>query len=512
MAVVVNRTAVVSERVGVVRQLTEPSPGSSLAAAPELCRVSVIGGNTQLDVGLPAAVPIAAFIADLVALIESRNPDVTESDDGVVPLRTRQHTLARIGQDAIAPSRTLTEAEVYDGELLVLREVSAKESPALFDDVIDAVSRLTAVEFGSWSPMAAQRTGLVASAFAVVAVLVTLAWSRSYGDGLAAPFLLAGFGLAAFVGAGIAARKYADGLTATWLALDGVLLLFGAAALFVPNSLGSPHLLFGCVVALAAAMLGYRLTGSGTTTFATTATMAVFGAATAATRLIWNPALPQIAAGLLVVAIAGISVLPRLAAALARLPVPPVPTAGAAIDPADHEPRPTIEGIGAIGATALPSAAGLGQRAKAANRLQSGMLIGCTIAAVAGALGAAEPLAGHRHWPGLALALVVVLVLCLRGRSFADLTQATTLIVGGCVVAVALAVGVALSDPAGTVWAVGLLLVFGAAAAGFGVIGPRVEVTPVTRRVGELFEYLLIVLLVPLVLWVMDVYATARNL
>ncbi|MGF6889163.1 type VII secretion integral membrane protein EccD [Nocardia sp. GAS34] len=474
--------------------------------------MSVIGGNTQVDVGLPTAVPIAAFIADLVALIESRNPTVTESDDGIVPLQARHHTLARIGQDPIAPSRTLTEAEVYDGELLVLREVSAKELPALFDDVIDAVSRLTTVEFRSWSPLAAQRTGLAASVLAVIAVLGALAWSRLHGDGLAAPFLLTGFGLAAFVAAGIAARKYANGVTATWLALDGVLLLFGGAALFVPNSIGSPHLLFGFVVALAAAVLGYRLTGTGATMFATTATVAVFGAAAAATRLVLDPATPKIAAGLLVVAVAGISAMPRLAAVLARLPVPPVPTAGAAIDPADHEPRPTIEGIGAIGATALPSAAGLGQRVKAANRFQSGMLTGCTIVAVAGALGAAEPLDGHWHWPGLALALVLVLVLCLRGRSFADLTQAATLIAGGCVVAIVVAVGVAPVDPDGPVWAAGLLLVFATAAVGFGVIGPRVEVTPVTRRAGELFEYLLIISLVPLVLWVMDVYTTARNL
>ncbi|MER7453418.1 type VII secretion integral membrane protein EccD [Nocardia beijingensis] len=477
-----------------------------------MCRVSVIGGNTQLDVGLPAAVPIAAFITDLVALIESRNPDMTESDDGVAPLRTRHYTLARIGQDAIAPSRTLSEAEVYDGEMLVLREASAKQSPALFDDVIDAVSRLTAVEFRSWSPSAARWTGLAVSVVAVVAALFALARSRSDGDGLAAPLLLAGFGLAAFAAAVIAAHRYSDELTATWLGLDGVLLLFSGAALFVPDSLGSPHLLLGFSVVVVAAVLGYRFTGAGATMFATTVTVAGLGAGAAAAQMIWDVALPKIAAGVLVAAIAGLSAVPRLAAALARLPVPPVPTAGAAIDPADHEPRPTIEGIGAIGATALPSAVGLGQRAKAANRFQSGMLAGCTIVAVAGALGAAAPLDAHRHWPGIALALVAMAVLCRRGRSFADLTQAAILITGGCVLGIGLGAGLALADSAGRLYAAGLLLLFAAAAAGFGVIGPHVEATPVTRRTGELFEYLLIISLIPLVLWVMDVYATARSL
>ncbi len=471
----------------------------------------MIGGNTQLDVGLPATVPIAAFIGDLVELIESRTVDVTESDDGAVPLRTRHWTLARLGRDAISASRTLSEAEVFDGELLVLREVSAKESPALFDDVIDAVSRLTSADFRGWSPSAARWTGLVAAVLAVVAALLVLAVSRTNGDGLAAPFVLTGCGLAAGVAAGFAARTYADELTATWLALIGVLLLFGGAALFVPGGLGSPHLLLGFSVTLVVAVIGYRVIGVGATMFSTAATVAVFGGIAAAVQLIWDLDLPQISAGLLIAGIAVISLVPRFAAGLARLPVPPVPTAGAAIDPADHEPRPTIEGIGAIGATALPSAVGLGQRAKAANHYQSGMIAGCTIVAVLGALGAADPF-GDVGWQGIALALVTAVVLCLRGRSFADLTQAATLIGGGGTLVVALSVGLALGNPDYRLPAAGVLLLFAAAAVGFGVIAPHVEVTPVTRRAGEIFEYLLIVALIPLVLWIMDVYSVARNI
>lgn len=46
----------------------------------------------------------------------------------------------------------------------------------------------------------------------------------------------------------------------------------------------------------------------------------------------------------------------------------------------------------------------------------------------------------------------------------------------------------------------------------FGVIGPHIEITPVTRRSGEIFEYLLICTVIPLVLWIMGVYAMARNI
>ncbi len=498
------------ERTGVVRQLTETLSSGAGTAEPELCRVSVIGGNTQLDVGLPATVPIATFMGDLVALIESRNPAPVDTEDGGAPLQTKHWTLARLGRDAIAPSRTLTEAEVFDGELLVLRSVSAKESPALFDDVIDAVSRLTANDFRGWSPSAARWTGLVASVVAAVLALALFAAGRADGLGIAAPFLATGVGIGAAVAAAIAARKYDDELTAVWLSFGALLLLFGGAALFVPGDLGSPHLLLGFSVTLVAAVAVYRATGTGATLFTAAITVAVCGGVAALVRMVWDPALPKIGAGLLVAAIVLISAVPRLSAVLARLPVPPVPTAGGAIDPADHEQRPTIEGIGAIGATALPSAAGLARRARVANQYQTGLLIGCAIAGVAGALGAADPL-GNARWQGIALAVVTAIILCLRGRAFADLAQAATLIIAGATIVAALLAGLALggADP---LLSGGLLLALAVAVVVFGVIGPHIEITPVTRRSGEIFEYLLICTVIPLVLWIMGVYAMARNI
>ncbi|RDI64504.1 type VII secretion integral membrane protein EccD [Nocardia pseudobrasiliensis] len=455
--------------------------------------------------------PIASFIGELVALIESRNPDPAEAEEDSATLETGHWTLARLGREPIPPHRTLTEAEVYDGELLVLRSVSAKEAPALFDDVIDAVSRLTSDSFRGWSPKAARWTGLVAAVASALLAVLLLAASRAHGQELIPAFLAAGTGIGAMVAAAIAARRYLDALSATWLALAALILLFTGAAMFAPGPLGSPHLLLGFSVLLVAAAIGYRATGVGATLFSLAITGSIFGAIAAAVRMLWEPALPRVAAGLLVGALILISSVPRLAAMLARLPVPPVPTAGAAIDPADHEPRPTIEGIGAIGATALPSAIGLGRRAEAANRYQSGILAGATIAAVVGALGAADPLDSAR-WQGIALAVVTAIILALRGRSYADLTQAGTLIGAGAVTIGGLLTGLGIGDSRYLVPAAGFLLIFAAAVVFFGVVGPHIEITPVQRRAGELFEYLLIILVIPLVLWIMGVYAMARNI
>ncbi|WP_306360382.1 type VII secretion integral membrane protein EccD [Nocardia sp. CC227C] len=473
--------------------------------------MSVIGGNTQLDVGLPANVPIAVFIGDLVKLIASRNPGLADSEDGEAVVQPEHWTLAKLGRDAIASSQTLVDADVYDGELLVLRSVAAKEAPALFDDVIDAVARLTDTDFRGWSAVSARWVGLSVTVVTVLLALGLAALSRGAGDTFVAPAMLLGGAVIAGVAAMIAVRKYADELTATVLMLCMLLLTFGGAGLAVPGAIGSPHALLGASATLLFAIVGYRLIGVGAAVVAAVVSIIVFSCGAAAVRMIWDVEMSKIAAGVLIVAMLLLSMTPRLAAGLARLPVPPVPTAGAAIDPADHEPRPTLEGIGAIGATALPSAHGLGQRARAANLYQTGILVGVTLGAIVGAIGAADPL-GAAKWQGITLAVVISIILCLRGRAYADLAQASILIVGGCLTYLSLLVLLALGDSDQLLLSVGLLLLFAVGATGFGVIGPHIEVTPVTRRFNEIFEYMLIVSIIPLLLWLMGIYAMARNL
>lgn len=130
----------------------------STAIEPQLCGVSVIGGNTQVDVALPATFPIANFTPDVGTLTASRNPDLSEhEEDG--PPAARHRTLSRLGHTAIDPVRTLTEAAVFDGDLLVLGTVDSVDCPALFDDVIDAVARLTD-SFRGWTAESAGPAGL----------------------------------------------------------------------------------------------------------------------------------------------------------------------------------------------------------------------------------------------------------------------------------------------------------------------------------------------------------------
>ena len=107
----------------------ERRAGRTTPIEPALVRVSVLGGNTQLDVGLPAAVPVAVLIGELVTQITSRVPVQHDPDDPDVDPSTqppdRQHrwTLALVGQEPLVPNRTLSESGVRDGDLLMLQLV-----------------------------------------------------------------------------------------------------------------------------------------------------------------------------------------------------------------------------------------------------------------------------------------------------------------------------------------------------------------------------------------------------
>jgi len=476
---------------------------------PQLCRVSVIGGNTQVDMALPASIPVANFIPDVVALIASRNPDLSEHDDGGAQLHAEHWTLARLGHEPIGPHRSLTEAEVFDGELLVLRAVDTDEAPALFDDVIDAVARLTESSFRGWTSETAGRAGLAAAIAGSAGAAALLLLTAARGQSLPAGVVGLGAGLLTLVAAALTARFYAGARAATALSLCGLVLSGTGAAVLVPGGVGAPQLLLGCAVTLLLAVLMMRLVGTGSTVFAAVITTTTLGIAGAGATTLWHPALPKVGVVAVVCALLGVTFAPRIAVAMARLPVPPVPTAGGVIDPRDHEQRPTIEGIGAIGATAIPSAAGLGQRSRLANEYQSGMLAGLALATVFGAL-AATGSAEHR-WQGAVLAAAAGLVLCRRSRAFADLTQATTLVLGGCTILVALPIllGARLHNLA--LPAAEILVVFSAAAVVVGVIAPRVEVSPVVQRLGEILEYLLICVIGPLAFWILDIYGLARN-
>ncbi|GAB92227.1 type VII secretion integral membrane protein EccD [Gordonia rhizosphera] len=477
---------------------------------PDLTRISILGGNTQVDVALPSSIPIAALLPDLVTLIESRNPQRHRADP--TDDEKREHwTLSKVGQDPIESHRSLREAQILDGDLLILKSVVSRETPALFDDVIDAVGRLNESRFTSWSARSARIMGFVVAMVASVVAALILCSSRQESDtwlpGLISALLALGF----VVAAAVVSRYYRDDGAATVLAFCAQPLVFAAAMLVTPHPLGAPHLTFGCAASLVTAVIVYRLTGVGPMMHSAILFASAGGLVAAGEVTIFGSDVAKVGAAMAALAVLLVLLAPRFTIALARLPLPPVPTSGGPIDPIDAEVRPSIEGIGAIGAMALPSAAALERRAYTANQYLTGIVLGTAVLAGIGALLAADPLGGF-DWRSATLAVIIAVVLALRGRAHSDVTQTAILIAAGAIVFTLLTTGLAVGDPVWIYIGFGALVALAVLALLSGVVAPQQEFSPVVKRTGEILEYTLVGVIAPLTFWVMDVYSTVRNL
>lgn len=488
--------------------------------APELVRVSVVGAHTQVDLALPVVVPLAALIADVVSHITSRTPYRADDDhaapDSEPPSAGGNHwTLGFVGQPELSLQRSLGESGVRDGDLLELRSLAVETAPPLFDDVVDAIARLTDNRFTSWTAVSARYAGYVVGLLAGLAGAVCLAASRRSGEGVAVAAMGGGAVVAAVVAATVLARHYRDAQTATVIVAAIAPITFATGIVLSPGDFGAAHLLFGCALTFALATVSYRLTRVGAATHYTIGAAALLGTVMFLCHLLMssgsaapaqNSAAISAGVGLLAIAAA-----PRLTIVLAKLPLPPVPTAGAPIDSADIVPAPAIEGIGAIGATALPNAQALERRSALASRYLTGIVLGAAAVTAPAAVVAAASWTGFDTKRAV-FAAVVAAVLCLRGRSHSDRLQAAGLIGAGASVAVALIVGLAIGE---TPWpligfgaAIGLLvgaLLIGGVAAGH-------EFTPVLRRTAEIAEYVLVLSVIPLLLWILDLYRVVREL
>ena len=502
-------------------QAIVPPADRGSIAEPELVRVSVLGGNTQFDVGLPAGVPIATLIPELLVHIRSRDNDLlrgagSAGDDEDETALSRPHlwTLSMVGGEGLATHLTLSDSGVRDGELLVLQSTKSGSVPPLFDDVIDAVARLSDEQSSQWSATTARYAGYVAavaaSALTALAVLVAdgpeTTWPLIVSAAACVVLMIAG---------GVVSRIHHDAATSVALLCAALPQAMATGMLIVPGVVGRADLGSGCVVALVAAVVSYRVTGAGALCHSAATTACVIGGSACGGALLTESSPASAGAVIAACGLAVIALAPRLTIILAKLPLPPVPTAGGAGDLIDHEPAPTIEGIGAVGAMTLPDARTLERRAALADSYLTGILTGAALVTVAATLVSVSWYSPAEVGPTpvtVLLAAVICAVLCLRGRSHGGLAPAAVLIGTGTLAwlgvlaAVLFATGL---NPGGVV-AAGLVTVVAAAA--IGVVAPRHEFSPVLRRAAELGEYALVATIVPLLLWILDLYQVVRNL
>ncbi len=454
--------------------------------------------RTRIDLALPSDVAVANLLPMLLTMAGESSPDGGSRHGG--------WCLARLGGEAIEPDRPLSSLGVVDGDLLQLRRRSDNPPPPLFDDVVEAIAVAAPDSYRPWTESTARTLGMVAAGLALLASAVAL-FLAGFDHDIAYPgvAILAGAAAVLVLAAGtVIAQVYGETSVGVVVAAGSLPLGFVSGLYLVPGHIRVESLLLACTLVLVLAAAALVLLGAGITPFTASATAAGLGALAflVATVVASPPDAPEaggIAAGAAAVALGAISVLPRLAIHLARLPMPQVPSSA----------KDLQEDSG------LPDYTAIERRAGLAHEYLTGMIMGCGAVAAIGAVLAAAP---SSRALGVALGAVVAAVLLLRARSYGNGNQAIALLVSGMLTVAGLMTELMAGLMAGLLTThdrpglllvgFGGLLVLATLALVAGVVLPGRRFSPVLRRSVDLAEAVLIAAVIPLALGVLVRYRT----
>jgi type VII secretion integral membrane protein EccD len=463
---------------------------SQTLGSGEMCRLTICGPASRIELAVPAHVPLADL---LPTFLEHLGPELAAAGfghDGWV--------LQRLGEQPLDEDLGTAALGLYDGDVLHLRPRADHLPPVDFDDLVDGVATGTAERTDRWRPETTRRfvlslvgvvlglgvvvapmggTGtmaaLVAGTASIALLLGAAAASRALGD-RAAGILLAAGSIGFTVVAGLALPLGADRpLTASGLVSASGLLAAGAWAATVAT-LARPAV-GGVLAGLIATMFAGVLTGLG-------GLLVVVGVAGTAG-----------AAGIvLAVALVTGAMVPIIAARFAGLRIPPLPTSADEFQ----------EGI-----DPEPSRVVLERTAQAHEHVGS-LYLGLGVVAV----GCLMVLGTTPGISARVLAAVASLLLLLHGRDLLGIRARLAVFLPGVAGFAAVVVDLTLDQPAAVRPAVvsGLLVVAGLLLAVARVLPGR-RVLPHWGRIADLSHTATAIAVVPLVLAVVGVYARARS-
>ncbi|WP_280265231.1 type VII secretion integral membrane protein EccD [Nocardia wallacei] len=503
-----------------------PAPAQQPSAEVARARIAVMVGSYQVDVVVPTKFTIETFIDDLLGVLARAIND--ETVDFVPP--TGQWSLARPGEPPIPRWRSLADHDVVDGTVLMLSVIeSAEVFTPVVEDITDALAGINEREFAEFDSGTAVVVGLAVLGFGATATaaLLSLSWVET-GSLLwcGLPALL--LGAIAWAAALSAGRKRAEPRICLGLALTALPLLFAGGAMLVPPAYGEPgpfaaaNVAAGSVVAAVAAATMLRLTRLGIATLMAVTVLGVVVCAVVLPLTYLDISLEQVAGGAVFVGIILLTAAPRLAVISARIRPPDLPDPGNEVAPstladifdaesareADPEQAETQE---SERRRALAES-GIEGRARLAVTSLRGLIAAVSVLlAVSVIISAATAPGGIRE---IVMGAAVAGILAMRARWYPDLVQAISLISAAAVTVAG--IGFVLVNAYGTGYARLAVALVVALAAGAGCVAalrlPGKRLSPVTRRVIDLIEYALILIVPIIACWVMGIYTAMRAL
>lgn len=499
-----------------------PSSSSTAPGRPSTTRVTILTGRRMTDLVLPSAAPIETYVDETVSVLADIHEDTPADVLAGFDFKAQGvWSFARPGAPPIKLTESLDEAGVVDGSLLTVVSVSRTERyRPLVEDVIDAIAVLD--ETPEFDRRALYRfvglsLPLVAFMITVVAVLSWGATGRDWWWAVALGVL----GVGLMVGSVLAQNRYNNLDMAESLLVSSLVSFVGGVALAVPlpegvEGLGAPQIAGAgaLVLLMVLATRGGPRRRAEVAAFLAVVALALTIAAVAF-GYGWNTWVPAgaIAFGLIVVTNAA-----KLTVAVARIALPPIPAPGETVsndellDPVTTtDASEESETWQAIIASVPNSAARLTERSRLAKRLLIGFLTAGSVILAAGSI--AVVVQGHFFLHSMIVAGLVAVLCGFRSRLYADRWCAWALMAAAVAIPTGVMVRLCLWFPE-RAW---LVLAIYTAMALIAVIvigatdGVR-RVSPVTKRILELFDGAAIAAVIPLLLWISGVYDVLRNI
>ncbi|MGA4506881.1 type VII secretion integral membrane protein EccD [Propionibacteriaceae bacterium G1746] len=466
----------------------------------DLARVTIISPNRRVDLALPGAVTLGELMPSIVKFAGFEASNATDA--------VHTWVLQRFGEDPLDPQAKVSKLAISDGETLHLRQRENAIPDAAFDDVIDAVATTTN-QRPSWVPRHSQRFALGVLLVLLIGLpimLITQPFEPATMD-LLGP-LLAPVGQHVFVGAivcGVLAfattiasisvsRAAGEYRVASALAWASVALAFLAGYCILPSSASVPlRLTVGAAcVLVASATLAIAAQVSVMPLF-TAAMTSVLMLLVGSVMTIFPEHLLTIAMVSMCLMVAITAALPTWSYRLAQIALPALPS--------DAETMMADE---------TPVQSDIVSRALLADRMLAAFLLATSLTALFTSL----PVVLTRGLWELLLVGAVGLAVLLRANGFIGLQQRFALLFcGTAMLLAAVAVGISNFSPMYQIAIAMVIVLVGVLALSFYATNLYDKIaSPVWGRVADIFEWLSIMSIVPLLLAALNMYARFRGL
>lgn len=479
----------------------------------EQVRVAVIFAGQQHDVTLPANSPVAAVVEALIQVLQERR----ESTGAAAAVTSGLVSMARINGETLDRGQTLAQQAVVDGDLLVLEITDAEVG---FTPIVESASSAVAIANATrFSAVTEQTAVAFAAVAAVVSTLVALivigdVWWLNVASGqdwnLLPAVLAAGLATVLLTAGWMIWVLRAEKTVACAMWLSALVATPAAAMMATPGRAGSAHLLWAAVTATVLAVLLWRVTPVPRGLMAGVTIMGSAIALLALVRLLWSVRTESLWVGVLAVGLVVLTQAQGFAGRMAGIPLPPFPTVTGKVLFEDADDI-AAEALAAAEHTGTPSVADLVKGAAAANTYLTALVASTSVFFVCGAVAVITPGRG-RWWLELVYVTVLGALLVLRGRAFTDRTQAVIVVATGLMMPTAAVVKYALAEHntvLSLLVAVGVLYL-GASALVVAAVVPAHVFSPIFRKAVEWAEYALVVAVLPMALWLCNVYYLAR--